>query len=46
MVYEINGMGQYGKILILMHGRYIKQRGEESGSKKEPLSDGNKDETS
>ncbi len=45
LVYEINGMGRYGKTLILMHGRYTKQRGEESGSKKEPLSDGNKNET-
>lgn len=46
LVYEINGMGRYGKTMILMHGRYIKQRGEDSSSKKEPLSDGNKDETS
>jgi len=46
LVYEINGMGRYGKTMILMHGRYIKQRGEEPESEKEPLSDGNKDETS
>ncbi|MEE9128713.1 MAG: hypothetical protein V3T84_01755 [Phycisphaerales bacterium] len=46
LVYEINGMGRYGKTLILMHGRYTKQRGEDSASKKEPLSDGNKHETS
>ncbi|MEE8155560.1 MAG: hypothetical protein V3T53_11465 [Phycisphaerales bacterium] len=46
LVYEINGMGRYGKTLILMHGRYTKQGGEDSASKKEPLSDGNKDETS
>ena len=46
LAYEINGMGRYGKTLILMHGRYIKRRGEDSASKKEPLSDGNKDETS
>ncbi len=46
LVYEINGMGRYGKTLILMHGRYTKQRGEDSASKKEPLSDVNKDETS
>ena len=46
LVYEINGMGQYGKTMILMHGRYIKQRGEDPASEKEPLSDGNKDETS
>ncbi len=46
VVYEINGMGRYGKTLILMHGRYTKQRGEDSASDKEPLSDGNKDETS
>ncbi len=46
MVYEINGMGRYGKTLILMHGRYTKQCDEESASEKEPLSDGNKDETS
>jgi hypothetical protein len=24
-VYEINGLGQYGRTLILMHGRYVKQ---------------------
>lgn len=46
LVYEINGMGRYGETLILMHGRYIKQRGEDPASEKEPLSDGNKDETS
>ena len=46
LVYEINGMGRYGKTMILMHGRYIKQRGEDPESEKEPLSDGNKDETS
>ncbi len=45
-VYEINGMGRYGKTLILMHGRYTKQRGEDSESEKEPLIDGNTDETS
>ncbi len=44
LVYEINGMGQYGKTKILMHGRYIKQRGEDSAREKEPLSDGNKDQ--
>ncbi len=44
LVYEINGMGRYGETMILMHGRYIKQRGEDPGSKKEPLSDGNKDQ--
>lgn len=24
IVYEINGMGRYGKTLVLMHGRYVK----------------------
>ncbi len=46
LVYEINGMGRYGKTLILMHGRYTKRRGEDAASKKEPLSDGNKDQAS
>ncbi len=46
LVYEINGMGRYGETLILMHGRYTKQRAEDPESEKEPLSDGNKDETS
>lgn len=46
LVYEINGMGRYGKTLILMHGRYTKQCDKGSAGKKEPLNDGNKDEAS
>ncbi|MCZ6656874.1 MAG: hypothetical protein O7C67_06220 [Gammaproteobacteria bacterium] len=47
VIYEINGMGRYGETLILMHGRYIKQRGEDDPTtEKEPSNDGNTDETS